>query len=347
MEKKQKTTNLYRTFGTIASYLVYPIVISAVLTVMLMVFSTPQGSVPQISGISIVKIETSSMSSAGFNVDDVVFITQKVEDRLNKQDIIAFYKFFDEADEDVFHTLIKFEDWNGEITGENLVVGQRTTKTQVQERNSMVYFHYIREVYVAPSDGTIYYLTGGSNPGAPDDGFIRADYTVGKYIQTPSIVKNIMSFAITEIGLVMFIIFPLSGLVLLEALSLIEQVNKFILDKKVFNREIPFDNLEIAKYNIGKEMDNPRKIIFYLTTPKQSKEKVFDFLYGQFNKENSSNKDKEFYEKALTAKRILEEENPRKYFDYWSNEIKSNSEKKQLKKLQSEFEYEQIIKNIK
>ena len=347
MTKNLETKNIYKKFGQIASFLAYPIVVIAVFIVLVIYFSTPSGALPQIFGYSIVRIQTPSMTSAGFLVGDVVFITREVPDKLNQSDIVAFYKYFDYADQNVYSTLIPYEDWDGVVTGEDYVTGTRVNKTTLQDRGEVVYFHYIREVLVAPSDGTIYYVTGGSNPNTAADGYIRADYVVGTYAETPVVLKYIMSFSTSTLGLIVLVVFPLSALVLLEAFSLIDQVNKYILENKIYDRKIRFDSFEVLKYDIGKDMENPRKIIFFLTSKKEEREKVFSFLYAGFNKENSTAKDKDFYKTALQAKHILETENPRKYFDFWLENLKSKAEIKELQKLQKEFEYKQIIKNIK
>lgn len=288
------------------------------------------------------QIKSASMVEAGFKVGDVVFLSQNINEILKAGDIIAFYKDFDPADTQVRTTLELFSEWNGHITGENLLNGTRIPKSTLEKNGSIVYFHFIEDVYVAPSDGTIFYRTIGSNPGAIADGYIRADYVVGKYMPTPTFLRSTLTFLTTGFGLVISIVFPLALLVLLELFGLIEQMNIYSFENKVFLRLIPFDSPEIVKYNIGKEMDISRKIYFYATSKDEEKTAVFDFLFSHLK--DGSKKEKHLYENALKAKDILQTNSDSKYFLFWQSVLTKKSDVKQLIKLQNQYEYEKLIK---
>ena len=344
MKKTKERQSFHRLMGQIAGYIVYPIVLVALISTLLIFILTPKGKVPSFFGFSVVQIKSGSMVEAGFNVADVVFLNQNINGTLQSGDIIAFYKDFDPADTEIRTALVLLSEWDGVVTNEDLLNGTRIPKTTLEKSGSIVYFHYIEDVYVSPSDGTIFYRTIGSNPNAVADGYIRSDYVVGKYIVTPPFLRSLLSFSTTSLGMILFIVFPLALLVLMECFGLIEQMNIYSFENKVFLRLIPFDSSQIVKYNIGKEMDISRKIYFYATSKEEEKNAVFDFLFSYLNV--GTKKEKLLYENALKAKEILQNESSIDYFLFWQSKLTKKSDKNRLKKLQNQFEYETLMKKI-
>lgn len=331
--------------GEIAGYIVYPVVLLALISVLVIFVSTPHGKVPNFFGFSVVQIKSGSMVEAGFKVADVVFLNQNIDTILNSGDIVAFYKDFDPADTQVRTSLVLYSEWDGQMTNENMLNGSRTPKSVLEKNGSIVYFHYIEDVYVSPSDGTIFYRTIGSAENAVADGFIRADFIVGKYIFTPPFVRSVLTFATTGLGMVLFIVFPLALLVLLECFGLIEQMNIYSFENKVFLRLIPFDSSEIVKYNIGKEMDISRKIYFYATSAETEKDAVFDFLFSHLK--NGTKKEQVLFANATESRKILQTRSGVDYFLFWQSKLTKRSDKKRLKQLQNQFEYEILMKKMK
>ena len=64
--------------GEVANFIVYPVVLLALISIMIIFVSTPKGKVPSVFGFSVVQIKSGSMVEAGFKVSDVVFINQNV-----------------------------------------------------------------------------------------------------------------------------------------------------------------------------------------------------------------------------------------------------------------------------
>jgi hypothetical protein len=345
MEKNSHKPSFHKILGNIAGYVIYPIILVAVLSTLVVLISTPGGKIPQFFGVSLVKILTGSMTSAGFYKDDVVLISQQIDpNELQNRQVIAFYNFSDPADRVVISKLVKKSEWDGVKTGQNFVVGQQVTRTQVEQNKTAVYFHYINEVYVNPADGTLYFQTIGANPGASPDGFIRQDFIVGKYVNTPNFLRAIMSFASTSLGIVLLVVLPLSILVLMECFGLIEHISAVGYDAKVFNRQIAFDSPEAKKYNVGKEMDLPRKIYFYATAKEEEKDRVFDFLFEHL--QSGTAKEQQLYALAQESKQKLQT-SAKDYFVFWQSNLQKQTHKKQLKKLENQFFYESYLKNLK
>lgn len=347
MVKTHETAKKKTVFGKIikiTSKIALPIIFVGLITAVLIFVSKPAGKMPSFFGYSFVKIQSSSMKDAGFNVGDVAIISQKETPIYQKGDIVVFYKYFDIADNNLLSSLILYDEWDRVETGENPNAENRINMQLLQENDFIVYFHYINDIYVSPIDGTIFYQTIGGNEGAVADGFIRQDYVFGNYVETPKVFTVILSFMSSSIGMVLLVVAPLAFLVLMECFTLIEHVNLLIVENKVFNRQIPFDSKEVERYNIGSTMDLARKVYFYLTSPIDEREKVFDFLFLKAKDSNDSNK--LTYEIALKSKKILDEKTPTEYFLFWQANITNKNQKKLLRKLQTEYELKQIYITI-
>ncbi|MGI5842094.1 MAG: S26 family signal peptidase [Christensenellales bacterium] len=340
MRAQTEEKNIYKTIGKISSYIVFPIILISFFTIFITVLTTPKNQMPQIKGYSIAKVLTSSMKEAGFNPGDVVFINQNKNKNLSKGDIVAFYKYQDMADMDIFEELVKLDEFEGEVKQEVDKTG-RTTTDYLIKNNFQIYFHYVNEIYVAP-DGTLFYQTKGSNPSASPDGFIRADYIVGTYITTPLVVRRVFSFLASTYGLILLVMLPLCILVVMESFNVINKVNVYLLEEKLFKREIEHYDPLIKKFKISDYMGLPRKAYYYINTPDKYKAEVFDLLYGSgfglIEKMPTLKAD------AQKAVNILKSQGHAPYFLYWENYVTKKFDKMEVIKLKKQYEKERFIK---
>ena len=329
-KKNKKQNTIYKVFGIIADIIIYPVVVISLLAALGMLITNRNNALPTIFGTSFVKILSGSMKEDGFLVGDVVFIKQTNIEDLKVGDVVAFYKYFDSADKPYYPHLVKIEDYNGENYG--AIIENRVSSEGFKTKRP-AFFHKIKDIYVLPYDGTIFFQTGGAGEGEVD-GYIRSDYIIGKYSETPRFVRDTLKFCSSQLGMISMIVVPLSILVLLECLSIVEQVNDIILENKVFSREVPYDNKDSLKANIGEEMEIYRQVYFYATALPEERQKIKMFLWGNLY-------EKEITKKELALKKLVDESlqlsNIDDYFDYWQKNITNSFQKRKFKKLVEEY----------
>ncbi len=189
-----------------------------------------------------------------------------------------------------------------------------------------VYFHQIVQIRIDTS-GTIFYITKGTTNSSTE--IVREDLVAGKYVSTGSWLTGLVSFCASTEGMILLVVAPISFIVLIELLSILEQVNNILLEKKVIAREMPFDSKECDKARIGIEMREVDKIFYYDVMPQDYKYEVFDFLWGEF--ENSKKKKEKYsYETAIESVKVYNMEDPSKYYEVWKKSFTSNKKKQQV-----------------
>ena len=192
--------------------------------------------------------------------------------------------------------------------------------------NIKVYFHQIVQIRIDTS-GTIFYITKGTANSSTE--IVREDLVAGKYVSTGSWLTSLVSFCASTEGMILLVVAPISFIVLIELLSILEQVNNILLEKKVIAREMPFDSKECDKARIGIEMREVDKIFYYDVMPQDYKYEVFDFLWGGF--ENSKKKKEKYsYETAIESVKVYNMEDPSKYYEVWKKSFTSNKKKQQV-----------------
>lgn len=339
-DKEKQKKSFYKVLGIIADIIMYPVLIISLVASFGMLFKNRSESMPSVFGYSVVRVKTGSMVEKGFKIGDVVFVKKTSKEELKVGDIVAFYKYYDPADYTSRNNLVDYETWNG--YHKNQTVTNRKTKKDLKEEKRSIYFHQIVDIKVSTIDGTIFYETKGSNPGMSSDGFIREDFVLGEYVHTPRIIRSFCSFCASPKGMIILVVLPLSFLILLQCLSIIEQINNMILENKVFLREERFDSPESIKAHIMKDMEDYKKIFFYLTTSNKEKVDVATMLWGHLvSSENK--KDNELKEVVDKSIKILNEQGDEAYFDFWEQNINATQRKK-LIKLKNEYQYEKTIR---
>ena len=73
-KKKQKT--FYTVLGIIADIIIYPVIIISVIASFSMLLTNRSSELPSVFGVSVVKIMTGSMTTAGFDVGDIVLVKE-------------------------------------------------------------------------------------------------------------------------------------------------------------------------------------------------------------------------------------------------------------------------------
>ncbi len=197
----------------------------------------------------------------------------------------------------------------------------------VQDLTSVrVYFHQIVQIKIDAS-GTIFYITKGTANASTET--VREDFVAGKYVPTASWLTGLVSFCSSTEGMILLVVAPISFVVLIELLSILEQVNNILLEKKVIDREIPFDTKDCEKANIGIEMKNTDKIFYYDVMPKEYKQDVFDFLWGGLEYSNKK-KDKQILSTAEEAVKVYDMLDPTEYYQVFKDSFKSERKKQQV-----------------
>ena len=219
----------------------------------------------------------------------------------------------------------------------------RATIKDVTDANCVVKFHQIVQIKI-DTTGTIFYVTKGTN-NASIDPLVREDLVVGKYVNTPKFMSVVMSFCSSSIGMLILVVIPISIIILIELLSILEQINNIMLERKVVSRAVPFDTKECEKANIGFEMREFDKVYLYDVMPSEYKPDLFVFLWGML--ENSDKKNyKKIYDSAVKAKDVFDANNTDEYYETWISCFKSRSMKKKLEEMQKKADdtrYEEVL----
>lgn len=342
--RRREEKTLYKVLGTIADIIMYPVLIISLLSAFFMLINNRHSSLPSAFGFSVVKVLSESMVERGFEVGDVVFVKKTDVATLKVGDVVAFYKHVDDCDRALQSDFVDKSEYDGTNLGQQ--IQGRTTAKQLREKNERVYFHRIKNIAVLPQDGTLFFETAGSKTENTEndymsDGWIRSDFIVGEYVNTPRFVRDAMKFCASSTGMICLVVVPLSILVLLECLSIVEQVNNMILENKVFYREEPFDSKESLKANIGKDMDLYRQVYFYATSPPNDRDKVKRFLWANSYDEYATAKELDLKDLIEQSDKLLKDENTidqEDYFDFWSKNLKSGYQKRKYAKLMQEHE---------
>lgn len=345
-EQVKRKHTVYSILGVIGDYIFYPVIILSVISSFLMFASKKQGEVPSIFGFSAVTVLTGSMVNSGFYRGDTVFTIKKNTEKLNVGDIIAFYYTQDSADRNVKLTLVadKEKDERDDfVKKEDFKVDDRVSARDTDKKNIKVYFHEIIAIYY-DEGGTIFFETKGSSNNTSDLWKIREDFVVGKYITTPVWLRKVIHFCTTSIGMVILVITPLSILIMFQSLSIIEQVNNILIEKKVVSRKIAYNSEESLKANVGIEMDLYNKVYFYYTTDDKEKDDVWNFLW-EYQKSSTKKKDLQIISLANKSKEIVGDAD--EYFNLWLKNIKSKKFKNNLSKLYSAIKLEKQLSKMK
>ena len=212
---------------------------------------------------------------------------------------------------------------------------------QVIDDEKVVKFHQIMQIKIDTS-GQIYYLTKGTNNSSADTVLVRQDLVVGRYVNTPKWLTAIVNFCGSSQGLIILVILPMSIIILIESLSILEQINNILLEKKVIARAALFDTKECEKAYIGLEMDEKDKIYLYDVFPPDYKNDLYDFLWGCLES-SQHKKQKMIYETSQLAIGVYDVKDTDKYYGVWEQFYKSNRMKQKVKNAQVRAERDRYV----
>lgn len=348
----KRNWTFYSILGVIADILIYPVIIVSLICCIVMFSAKKQGKVPSFVGYSLVQVTSGSMKKDGFLVRDSVFVKRVDTDTLrpdadesNFDSIIAFYHYDTGTDKNVAgKTLITdFDNLPYEDSDTIDYSGGRVTLKTVYEKKAKVYFHRVIGIYM-DEDGIRYFKTKGSSNSSADSYLVREDLVAGKYINTPVWIRNVFSFCNSSLGMILMVVIPLSILILFQSLSIIEQVNNIILEKKIINGEEYWNTEDAWKANIGFEMDLPSQVYFYAKSKPTERKELFDFLWGEIAK-SEKQKNKELYSNCLVASKMLEK-NPNTYWGFWDKKITGKRNRRIFNQYKEFYEQTSKISNI-
>ncbi len=215
------------------------------------------------------------------------------------------------------------------------VPDNRHSRSDVEDMGTVsVYFHQIVQIRIDTS-GTIFYITKGTTNSSTE--IVREDFVAGKYVSTGRWLTSLVSFCASTEGMIILVVAPISFVVLIELLSILEQINNILLEKRVLAREIPFDGKDCKKANICPEMRDVDKIFYYDVMSPEYKAEVFENIWG-YLKDSKKTKDKKLFETALDAAMVYSMENPSQYYEVWINSTQSKKRQQQIISIEQKAE---------
>ncbi len=314
--KKQKNTT-YTLFGKIGDILLFPIVIVALAVSLLIMFQGKSDTVPSIFGVSIVRILSGSMENSGFNIGDNVIIKKTNTNTLWKGDIIAFFQKEDPADAGRILTILNNIDDEPNIT--KPIPENRLTLDDLQGTGMRVVFHEIINVYYDET-GTRFFETKGSSNASADSVKIRADFVIGKYVDTPQWFRGVIKWIASPVGMVVCVCIPLGILIIFQSLALIEQINFMYVEKKLIKGEMHWQDREAKRLIQTGDMEEVCKIIYFSKVDEDEREELAENLWVFKNRLNK--KQKQYKQNVEESIEILKEKGKKDYLLFWKNHLK-------------------------
>lgn len=330
MSKERPKKTFYTVLGIVGDIIFIPIMILALIVCMVVFMDRRQNEVPSFFGVSVVRVLSGSMKASGFNIGDNVLVKNVAVDEIWEGDIIAFYSKYDKVDNDLamYNKLTRLNSINDEITISNVEIDGRSTVQDAQEQKCKVVFHEVKEVWV-DQNGTRFFRTKGSSNGDFDANRIREDFVIGKYINTPVAFRNAIKWIASPMGMIVLVCLPLGILIILQSLSLIEQINFIVIEKKLLSGQMHWSDKEAQRLIKSGEMEEIAKIIYLGNIKEEERESLYDALWLVGPKK----KTKKIIEKerAVTQSyNILQQKGKLDYFNFWKKNVITKKEKKLL-----------------
>lgn len=301
--KDGKRVTFYSLLGKIGDVLLWPIMIISLFSSFFMIVQRQQNKVTSIFGYSFVNVLSGSMVDEGFQIRDTVITKQVSERDVKLGDIIAFYYQISTQPVGTTHLVMGYNYSTGkhvDYSEENIQYGnygstvaeisanlreiEKTDKngqallTKAQESKARIYFHRVIGIYIDDA-GNMFYKTKGSNNSSADTPLARGDLLVGTYVNTPTVVRKAVSFCASTTGMIILVCFPLSLLVLMQCLSLIDQVSIISIERRLITGKIPFEDESVQKDMTGSQMEVYNKVYYYFITPPEKKKVVKEYLW--------------------------------------------------------------------
>lgn len=345
VSKNGKKISFYSVLGKIGDILFWPVLIISILSSFFMLIQRKQNKITSFMGYSFVNVLSGSMVDEGFNIRDTVIVKRINEREVKLGDIIAFYYSGANIDSSEIKMVIEYGYSGGkevDYSESNINYGVDITnikkvedKSQeyiekAQKDNAKVYFHRVIGIYV-DEKGNLFFKTKGSNNAYSDIPLSRGDLLVGKYVNTPIPIRRVVSFCASSIGMIILVCLPLSVLVLMQCLSLIEQISIISLEKRLIAGKISYNDDLIKSDLPPGEIETYNKVYYYYITPPEQKEEVKNYLWGNLlNKPNLNEKESEQL-KVLNNSIAKLETSPILYWDEWIENSKGSTKRKLIK----------------
>ncbi len=317
MTNKKPKNTAYTLLGKIGDILLFPIVIISLCVSLLIFFQSKTDTLPSFFGVSIVRILSGSMENSGFNIGDNVIIKKTDTNTLWKGDIIAFFQKTDPADSG--RVLTELDSVSQEPVITKPIPEDRLTIEDLQGTGLKVIFHEIINVYYDET-GTRFFETKGSSNGSPDSIKVRADFVLGKYIETPTWFRGAVRWLSSAMGMVVCVCIPLGILVIFQSLALIEQINFMYVEKKLMKGEMHWQDREAKRLIKTGDMEEVCKIIYYMKVEEEEREELADNLW--VFKSNLNKKQKTLKNNVEEGIEILKNKGKREYLLFWKNHLK-------------------------
>ena len=232
----------YKVFRILGNVLFIPFILMIILCSVLMYKSKIRNEVPSLFGYSAVKILSSSMEPR-FSKGDVVVVKKIDTNELKVGDIIAFYEYYEEVDEnDLNNNAHLYVSMNTKTTiGSFLGAGTTNANQQKAAKNySRVIFHRIVEISspTNPSDeyyGKKFFRTQGDSNASPDEKWLMEDYVVGIGDETSknTFIGKFFQFCTTVVGVIIMVIIPSLALIVIYIIDIIGETRKKRYEEQV------------------------------------------------------------------------------------------------------------------
>lgn len=350
----KKNISFYNILGKIGDILLWPVLIISLLSSFFMLAQRGKNKVTSIFNISLVNILSGSMVNDGFNKGDIVITKRVNEKNVALGDVIAFYDLTCSFQEKDLNLIIKYDYTNGlylNTSEENIINTTINIKDivkvnnqrkefikEAQKKDAKVNFHKVIAIYY-DNEGNIFYKTKGSNNTSADSNLVRGDLLVGKYVYTPTIFRKIVHFCASSLGMILLVCLPLSVLVLMELLSLIEQISVMSIEKKLITGKVSVYDKELQKSLNYDQIELYNKIYYFYVIDEEDKQEAIKYMWTQeFNKSNEN----KLYNVFKISEDKLISGDEAGYWNTWIDYCNKNN-KKQLIKLRNQF----LIDNVK
>lgn len=312
MTNKKGKNTIYTLAGKIGDIFLIPILLLA-LVVTLVIFTQNQSNrVPSFFGLSVVRILSGSMEDSGFRIGDSVFITKTDTDSLWVGDIIAFYQYKDDADESLDKIELEAEDDFVEVT--MLEPENRKHMSDITGGSYRIVFHQIVGVY-QDHTGARYFETQGTSNDGVDGIKVRDDFVVGKYLETPIWLRDVLRWISSSIGMICLVCLPLGIMIILQSLALIEQVNFMYIEKRLINGTMSWQEHEAQRLIKAGEMEIVCRIVMLIKVPNDEREDAFEDIW-RFKGELTQ-RQKDLLEIADVSYKVLSEKGEKEYLQLW------------------------------
>lgn len=323
---KKRGKTLYQWFGIIGDIIFVPVIIITLISVLIIFLDRQQNKVPNLFGYSYVRIMSNSMEKDyGFTRGDGVFLKKTNTSELWVGDVIAFYTFYDTVDAKVYKKTIESQNQQIEINPNFNVEGRCSLEYGI-EHSSKVTFHQIVEVKV-DEGGTRFFVTKGTSNASYDYVHgVREDFVIGKYVESPAWLTNTFSWVASSQGMIVMVCVPLFILIIFQSLSLIEQLNLTITEKKLISGKIPCLSEDAKKMYQINYLDNVSKVIL-IGNNKSSLAELSPLLINESDKEKQQD-----FNSQLKYSIALLQKGEDEYWDYWNKNLKTKSELNMLGK---------------